>query len=224
MVGTGMGAKNGILIKGGRALEASRSIRRIVLDKTGTVTEGKLTVVAATWAPSHDYNDLYAHADGGTSSLDDVPLTAKCADGVSRAEVIAMVASTEARSEHPLAKAVAVYGKDMLAKSLLPIRRFKGKHTIYVGNSRFVLQSNDTQLPSALSSFDSEEETMGRTAIFVSVSPAGAVKPVPVLAIALSDAPRPSSVHAIRALQAMGIEVNMMTGDGRALRLLLPSP
>ena len=54
MVGTGMGAKNGILIKGGRALEASNSIKRIVMDKTGRVTLGKLTVVRMKWVPSDD--------------------------------------------------------------------------------------------------------------------------------------------------------------------------
>jgi Cu+-exporting ATPase len=52
MVGTGVGARNGILIKGGKALEASKDIRRVVLDKTGTVTEGKMKVTAIMWAPS----------------------------------------------------------------------------------------------------------------------------------------------------------------------------
>ncbi|KAI0716046.1 copper P-type ATPase CtaA [Cerioporus squamosus] len=236
MVGTGMGAKNGILIKGGRALEASRFIKRIVLDKTGTVTEGRLTVAATIWAPSSDHGDLLS----GLGSLDDAPLTTKVLGTITRADVVAMVAATEARSEHPLAKAVAVYGKDLLSKSVVAIPEVtigafesvtgagvkatislpagKGQCILYVGNARFVLQSADAQLPSALAAFVSQEEVLGRTSIFVSIVDSSD-KPVPVLAIALADAPRPSSAIAIRALQDMGIEVNMMTGDAKGTAL-----
>ncbi|KZT65786.1 hypothetical protein DAEQUDRAFT_500315, partial [Daedalea quercina L-15889] len=112
MVGTGVGAQNGILIKGGRALEASKSIKRIVLDKTGTVTAGKLTVVASAWASQDSQGERMPQ------DYDESSLRAKCVHGLTHADVIAMVAATEARSEHPLAKAVAVYGKDVLAKSL----------------------------------------------------------------------------------------------------------
>ncbi|KAI0333930.1 copper P-type ATPase CtaA [Cubamyces sp. BRFM 1775] len=236
MVGTGMGAKNGILIKGGRALEASRFINRIVLDKTGTVTQGKLTVAATAWAPSSDHSDLQTFVDDAPQSLDEAPLTTKCLGNVTRAEVVAMVAATEARSEHPLAKAVAVYGKELLSKSLVAIPEVtinsfesvtgagvqadiilpggKGKYTVRVGNARFVLQDGEAQLPTALAAFNFEEEHQGRTSIFVALAPSGK-PPVPVLAIALSDAPRPSSAYAIKALQDMGIEVNMMTGDAK---------
>lgn len=237
MVGTGMGAKNGILIKGGRALEASRFIKRIVLDKTGTVTEGKMTVADIAWAPSNDHSDLHSVV----GSLEEAPLTTKVLHSVTRADLIAMVAATEARSEHPLAKAVAVYGKELLNKSIVAIPEVaidvfesvtgagvkatitvssgKGQYTIFVGNARFVLQSTDAQLPSVLSRFTSEAEAHGRTPIFVSIAASSSGKPVPVLAIALADAPRPSSAHAIRALQDMGIEVNMMTGDAKGTAL-----
>ncbi|KAI8985695.1 copper P-type ATPase CtaA [Trametes punicea] len=241
MVGTGMGAKNGILIKGGRALEASRSIKRIVLDKTGTVTQGKLTVAAIAWAPSSDHSDLQAVGDDGRGSLENAPLTTKCLGNVTRADVIAMVAATEARSEHPLAKAVAVYGKELLSKSMVSIPEVtiksfesvtgagvqaevslsvvaKGQYTVYVGNARYILKDGAAQLPSTLVAFDSEEEQHGRTSIFVALAPSGK-PPVPVLAIALSDAPRPSSVYAIKALQDMGLEVNMMTGDAKGTAL-----
>ncbi|GBE86253.1 copper P-type ATPase CtaA [Sparassis latifolia] len=236
MVGTGVGAQNGILIKGGRALEASKSIKRIVLDKTGTVTEGKLTVVASTWA-SEDYSELYAHANGVVQSLNALPLTARSPVGPSCAEIVGIVAATEARSEHPLAKAVAVYCKDLLAKSSLAfpqvtlhsfesvtgegvratvsVSDWKSQYTVFVGNSRFVRQSETTLLPNALFNFDAAQETQGRTTIFVSISSAEHPIPHPVLAIALSDAPRRSSAHAIKALHAMGIEVNMMTGDSK---------
>ena len=122
MVGTGVGAQNGILIKGGRPLEAARHIRKIVLDKTGTVTDGTLSLVALGWA---------AQSDGlGVSALDVTPaasaeatspiaLNKLSADGrTTRAGVLAMVAVAEARSEHPLARATSSYGKETLKSSL----------------------------------------------------------------------------------------------------------
>jgi Cu+-exporting ATPase len=230
MVGTGMGAKNGILIKGGRALEASKSIKRIVLDKTGTVTMGKLTVVGMAWAPSNDAHNL------------DTSLSLKCADDItSRAAVIAMVSSTEARSEHPLAKAVAVHGKELLAQSglALPepvIDTFESitgagvkasitisgsKVKLFVGNARFIMQSDDCYLPSTLSNFESQETIQGRTIIYVSMTTSSSSRPLPLLAVSMSDAPKPSSAHAIRALKSMGVEVNMMTGDGKTTALAI---
>ncbi|KAI0675940.1 copper P-type ATPase CtaA [Trametes maxima] len=239
MVGTGMGAKNGILIKGGRALEASRFIKHIMLDKTGTVTQGKLTVAATAWAPSSDHSDLHS-LDDVPHALDEAPLTTKCMGNITRADVVAMVAATEARSEHPLAKAVAVYGKELLNKSMVAIPEVaiktfesvtgagvkaeialpggKGVCTLYIGNARFILQNGDSQLPSALAAFDSEESNQGKTSIFVSISVTSKA-PTPILAIALSDAPRPSSIYAIKAMQDMGIQVNMMTGDSKGTAL-----
>ncbi|KAI0339454.1 copper transporting p-type ATPase-like protein [Trametopsis cervina] len=232
MVGTGVGAKNGILIKGGRALEASRSINRIVLDKTGTVTEGKMTVAQWAWAHT-EYDEVPS----------DALLTTKVLDELSRADVIALVAATEARSEHPLAKAVAVYGKDILGKAQINNREVsldlfesvtgagvkasatftdsKAKYIVYVGNARFASQSDDVHLPSSLSTFNSVNETQGRTAIFVSISSSPSASPRIVCAIALSDAPKKSSAQAIKALEAMGVEVNMMTGDATGTALAI---
>lgn len=234
MVGTGVGAKNGILIKGGRALEASRSIKRIVLDKTGTVTEGKLTVVALAWSSS-DYHEAPANP------LSDAPLTTLVEAGLTRADVIAMVSATEARSEHPLAKAVASYGKEILAKSAVTtsdvsiesfesvtgagvkatvvLSHTKTRRAIYIGNARFITQTDHGDLPSALAAFDSEEGNQGRTSIFVAIASSSTSSPQPILAIALSDAPKRSSAQAIKALKAMGVDVNMMTGDSQATAL-----
>lgn len=238
MVGTGVGAKNGILIKGGRALEASKSIKRIVLDKTGTVTEGKMTVAQWSWANSEYEDDTV-----GAASPLDAPLTTRVFHDLTRAEVIALVSSTEARSEHPLAKAVAVYGKDILAQSRIDIRdttieefesvtgsgvkataTFAGssdRYTVYIGNVRFAAQDDNASLPASLSSFDTAEESQGRTAIFVSVSTPSSSRPRIVLGIALSDAPKRSSAQAIRALEDMGVEVNMMTGDAKGTALAI---
>jgi Cu+-exporting ATPase len=225
MVGTGMGAQNGILIKGGRALEASNDIRRIVVDKTGTVTMGKMTVAGMKWVGEEG---------------DEEGMQGLCADGVTgKAGVIGMVCATEAKSEHPLARAIAVYGKDLLANNevVTPevyIETFesvtgagvkaqiilggKAKHTLFVGNARFVTQ-DDEYLPGSLLNFEEQETSMGRTVIFISLITPASSQPLPVLGVSLSDVPKPSSAQAIKALTEMGIEVNMMTGDGKATAL-----
>ncbi|KAG1860723.1 E1-E2 ATPase-domain-containing protein [Suillus subalutaceus] len=234
MVGTGVGAKNQIFIKGGRALEASRSIKRIVLDKTGTVTQGKLTVAGMTWMPPRDSSELLPDDNVGSQSL-----SFKCADGTTtRATIIAMVAATEGKSEHPLAKAIAAHGKNLLAGAdvqspALDIKSFESvtgagvkalisssgsNYTLYIGNARFIAQSNIVQLPSVLTNYEAQESKLGRTVIFVSSSRASSA-PLPLLAVSLSDAPKPSSAQAVKALQSMGIEVNMMTGDGMVTAL-----
>ena len=239
MVGTGVGAKNGILIKGGRALEASRDIKRIVLDKTGTVTEGRMTVAALSWVNP-----------AGSDHLDEAEstdLNMAASDGVtSRLQVLAMVAAAEARSEHPLAKAVATYGKDAVGKigdgSTAEVKEFEsvtgagvrakvaisntniaGQETsttsydVYVGSAVFV-SGGAGVLPVSLREFEGRETALGRTVIFVAMTasaPAGKFTATarPCLALSLSDIPKASSSRAIAALQAMGIEVNMMTGD-----------
>jgi len=233
MVGTGMGAKNGILIKGGRALEASKSIRRVVVDKTGTITVGKMSVVGVQWVP------------GAQSSMREEPyadtgLSGMCADdSTTRVAIISMVTAAEAKSEHPLATAVAAYGKDILRDSSTPetiVESFESvtgagvravlthagsKHTLLIGNARFITQSEDGYIPSALSTYEHQETTLGRTIIFVSLLKPSSSQPIPILAVSLSDAPKPSSKYAIRALQKMGIEVNMMTGDGKRTALAI---
>ncbi|KAF5383698.1 hypothetical protein D9615_003608 [Tricholomella constricta] len=238
MVGTGIGAKNGILIKGGRALEASKSIKRVVLDKTGTVTVGKLSVVGMHWVPSPGNSHLASSNEelyAGDAGLDSF-----CADGTTgRKEVLAMVSEIEAKSEHPLAKAIAVYGKDLLGTNspATTVETFESvtgagvksivscgarKYTMLVGNARFVTQSDDAYIPNSLSKYEEQETKLGRTIIFVSILPKpNSALPLPILGVSLSDAPKPSSRHAIKALHAMGIEVNMMSGDGKATAIAI---
>jgi len=234
MVGTGVGATNQIFIKGGRALEASRSIKRIVLDKTGTVTQGRLSVAGMAWVPQFGASEFLPDDNVGPQSL-----LFKCADGTTtRAAIIAMVSATESKSEHPLATAIATHGKSLLASAdvyapAVDIKSFESvtgagvkavltssgfDYTLYVGNARFITQSNSAQLPSVLTTYEAQETKLGRTVIFVSLSRASST-PLPLLAVSLSDAPKPSSAQAVKALQAMGMEVNMMTGDGMATAL-----
>jgi Cu+-exporting ATPase len=238
MVGTGMGAKNGILIKGGRALEASKSIRRVVVDKTGTVTVGKMSVVGVHWVPGAQSSLRHPEEPyAGDAGLDGL-----CADdSTTRLAVMSMVTAAEAKSEHPLATAVAAYGKDALRDlgTSVPdttVETFESvtgagiravlthggsKYTLLIGNARFVTQSEDGYIPSTLSTYEKQETTLGRTIIFVSLLKLSSSQPLPILAVSLSDAPKPSSKYAIRALQRMGIEVNMMTGDGKTTALAI---
>ncbi|KAF8966249.1 Cu-transporting P-type ATPase [Flammula alnicola] len=218
MVGTGMGAKNGILIKGGRALEASKSIRRVVLDKTGTVTVGKLTVMGMHWVPSQQQglavnSELYA-GDTGLEGL--------CADGITeRKEVVAMVSATEARSEHPLAKAIATASRPRFG---VRARRTRCSSAVR-GSSRTAGPADKAQqyIPTSLTNYEDQETKIGRTIIFVSLlnGSGKTAHPRPLLAVSLADAPKPSSRHAIAALHRMGIEVNMMTGDGKATAIAI---
>ncbi|KAJ7224306.1 Cu-transporting P-type ATPase [Mycena pura] len=234
MVGTGMGAKNGILIKGGRALEASKGIRRVVVDKTGTVTVGKMSVVGIHWVPSTQ-SSICEEPYAGDASLE-----GPCADETtSRMAVISMVTAAEVKSEHPLATAVAAYGKDALRDASMPdaiVESFESvtgagvrsilthvgsKYTLFIGTARFVTQSDDGFIPSTLSTYEQQETILGRTVIFVSLLESSSSNPLPILAVSLSDAPKPSSKYAIRALHKMGIEVNMMTGDGKTTALAI---
>jgi Cu+-exporting ATPase len=235
MVGTGVGAKNGILIKGGRALEASKSVQKVVLDKTGTVTEGTPSVVSIAWASSHNVGDVQAIGGSAFSTIS--------TDGVSsRADVLALVAAAEARSEHPLARAVATYGHETLkgleqSTAQAEVKEFesvtgagvkativltsganKRSFQIFVGSASFVSQAKDgsSSLPSTLSSFEAQESDLSRTVIFASLASTPSSLPQPVVALSLSDKAKPSAAYAIRALQAMGIDVAMMTGDGES--------
>ena len=248
MVGTGMGAKNGILIKGGKALEASKSIKRVVMDKTGTVTVGKLDVVGMHWASVPDAGGLKVNDElyGGDTGLDGV-----CADGITeKREVVAIVSAAEAKSEHPLAKAIASYGKELLGSNgpQAQVEEFESvtgqgvkamilcagrKHTILIGNARFVTQKKDEaslldinaeahrSIPSSLLAYEAQETNFGRTIIFVSFLTPRSINPQVLLAVSLSDQPKPSSRYAVLALENMGIEVNMMTGDGKAAAIAI---
>ncbi|KZT51629.1 hypothetical protein CALCODRAFT_487764 [Calocera cornea HHB12733] len=109
MTGTGVGANNGILIKGGRPLEASRHVRRVVFDKMGTITQWKLSVANLCWAAtpgSLEEVELAEKGEGLQPSKE--RLGGMSADGAtSKALVLAIVAAAETKSEHPLARAVA---------------------------------------------------------------------------------------------------------------------
>ena len=186
MVGTGKGAENGILIKGGAALEATHRIQTVVLDKTGTITEGKPVVTDVTLA-----------------------------NGLGEAALLQLAASAEKGSEHPLGDAI-VQSAESKGISLLPMEKFQalpgrgiearisGK-ALLLGNEKLMGERGIALGPLANASSRLAED--GKTPMFVAVDGAAAG------VIAVADVPKPSSAPAISRLRQMGLEVVMLTGD-----------
>jgi Cu+-exporting ATPase len=240
MVGTGAGARNGILIKGGKALEASKDVRRVVLDKTGTITEGKMKVMAICWAPSSSLGPV-TEVDAHTLDTAATLSRSTAVSPLQRHTTLSLIALAEARSEHPLALAVAAHARESLSNARLSppsgevtnfesvpgegieavIKLSNGRvdERIRVGKSEYILSSTDKPaeafgipiLPVAMRQFEDAQMRAARTVIFVSIIRND--QAIPLVALALADSPKPSSIYAIQALQKMGITVTMLTGD-----------
>ena len=186
MVGTGRGAEMGILIKGGEILETAHRIATVVLDKTGTITEGKPVVTDISPVNGYDVDQL-----------------------------ISLAAAVEKRSEHPLSEAVISEAGDRNLKienvdgfKAVPgkgARGFVGNKEVLVGNQAF-MRENDIDLDPArdISKSISSE---GKTPLHVAVN--GRLSGM----IAVSDRVKPDSAAAIERLHKMGLEVVMLTGD-----------
>lgn len=191
MVGTGKGAENGILIKGADSLELAHKIQAIVLDKTGTVTQGQPTVT--------DYITARGTANGNELAL------------------LKLAGSLEQNSEHPLAEAVVQYAEGQGAALVDPAGfeavagsgvqgRVEGKW-VQIGTHRWMDELGiDTQ---HLKPEWDRLESDGKTAVWLAVE--GQVEAI----MGIADAVKPSSAGAILALQKMGLEVVMLTGDNR---------
>ncbi|MFA6233948.1 MAG: heavy metal translocating P-type ATPase, partial [Bacteroidota bacterium] len=188
MVGVGVGADRGILIKDAESLERARSVQTIVLDKTGTVTEGRPAVVAI-------------HVQGGTGLAED------------ENALISLIASAEQPSEHPLGQAVLRYAREQGLELRSPdsfqyepgagVIAFLGSDAVMAGN-RGLMKSYAVKLPDKL---PEALDLPGRTILYAAVNGrfAGAV--------ALADAIRDTSAQAVRMLHRHGIDVVMLTGD-----------
>lgn len=186
MVGTGKGAENGILIKGGEHLENTHRITTVVLDKTGTITKGQPEV---------------------TNIL---PL-----NGQSEAEILSLAAMAERNSEHPLGQAIVDKAKELKLSygnpdkfQAIPGRGVEvaadGK-SLLVGTRKLMLE-NGIAIESVLKSVE-ELEQQGKTAMFIAIDHQLAA------IIAVADTIKESSAEAVRSLKEMGIEVWMITGD-----------
>lgn len=189
MVGTGKGAEYGVLIKSGEALETTHKVETIVFDKTGTITEGKLKVTDIVGANS----------------------------GITADELLALAAAAEKGSEHPIGEAIV----KAAAEKGLALGRSTGfqavpgygisvevdGRTISIGN-RKLMDKKDIRFGDALEAAD-RLAGEGKSLMFVAIGeqPAGV--------IAVADTIKPSSAAAVKKLQALGIEVAMITGDNK---------
>jgi Cu+-exporting ATPase len=192
MVGTGRGAGLGILIKSGEALERAQAVTQVVVDKTGTVTEGRPTVT-----------DVLTINDDVGDNGDGAP-TAK----ESQRELLRLVAAAEQGSEHPLGRAIVEYARDrglslpqpsdFEALSGLGIRAVVEGVAITVGNQ---------ELTGGASAVAEKLAAQGKTPMFVSFNGCAAG------IIAVADVIRPTSAAAVRELDALGIKTTMLTGD-----------
>ncbi|MFI9104622.1 heavy metal translocating P-type ATPase [Streptomyces fildesensis] len=192
MVGTGRGAQLGILIKGPEVLESTRAVDTIVLDKTGTVTTGVMTLTEV-----------------------------HVAEGEDEQTVLRLAGALEHASEHPIARAVATAAAERTGGPLpvpedfanvpgLGVQGVVEGHAVLVGREK--LLNEWTQfLPAALAAAKAAAEAKGRTAVAVGWD--GAARGILVVA----DAVKPTSAEAVTRLRALGLTPMLLTGDNEAV-------
>ncbi|WUG28408.1 heavy metal translocating P-type ATPase [Streptomyces sp. NBC_00464] len=192
MVGTGRGAQLGILIKGPEVLETTRRVDTIVLDKTGTVTTGRMTLQ-----------------------------NVHTADGTTETDVLRLAGALEHASEHPIAQAVATGATTRTGAPLptpedftnvpgLGVQGVIDGHAVLVGREQ-LLAEWEIHLPVELARRKAEAEAAGRTAIAVAWD--GEARAV----LEVADAVKDTSAEAIRRLRRLGLKPILLTGDNRAV-------
>ncbi|MEH2035232.1 heavy metal translocating P-type ATPase [Nostoc sp.] len=191
MVGTGKGAENGILIKGADSLELAHKIQTIVLDKTGTLTQGKPTVT--------DFVTINGTANGNELQL------------------LQLAATVERNSEHPLAEAVVKYAqsqevslidaKNFVANVGSGVQAVVANQLVQIGTQRWLTELGINTI--TLQQYKDVWEAAGKTVILIAVD--GELQGI----MGIADALKPSSAAVVKALQKLGLEVVMLTGDNR---------
>ncbi|MER7909217.1 heavy metal translocating P-type ATPase [Streptomyces sp. NPDC096068] len=191
MVGTGRGAQLGILIKGPEVLETTRRVDTIVLDKTGTVTTGRMTLLAV-------------HTAGGADEKD----------------VLRLAGALEHSSEHPIARAVATGAAERVGTLPVPedfanvpglgVQGVVDGHAVLVGREK-LLEEWAMSLPPELRSAKEAAEKAGRTAVAVAWD--GEARAV----LEVADAVKDTSAEAVRRLRGLGLVPILLTGDNRAV-------
>ncbi|MET8270944.1 heavy metal translocating P-type ATPase [Streptomyces sp. NPDC005096] len=193
MVGTGRGAQLGILIKGPEVLETTRRIDTIVLDKTGTVTTGRMTLL-----------DVHV-----------------AADTTDKAQLLRLAGALEHASEHPIAQAVAAGARERTGAALPAVQDFANVpglgvrgtvdgHQVLVGRPKLLTDAG-IGVPEALSAALADAAARGRTAIAVAWD--GEARGV----LGVADAIKDSSAAAVADLRALGLRPVLLTGDNRAV-------
>ncbi|MFE6765157.1 heavy metal translocating P-type ATPase [Streptomyces sp. NPDC057689] len=191
MVGTGRGAQLGILIKGPEVLESTRRADTILLDKTGTVTTGRMTLQAV-------------HTAAGTTESD----------------ALRLAGALEHASEHPIAQAVATAAADRTGALPTPedfanvpglgVQGVVDGHAVLVGREQ-LLAAWEIRLPAGLADRKAEAEAAGRTAVAVAWD--GEARAV----LEVADAVKDTSAEAIARLRRLGLTPILLTGDNRAV-------
>ncbi|MBW6410187.1 heavy metal translocating P-type ATPase [Clostridium weizhouense] len=188
MVGTGKGAENGVLIKGGEALETTYKLNTIVFDKTGTITEGKPKVTDIIW------NDI------------------------SEEDILILAASAEKGSEHPLGEAIVKEANDrgLELKKVDKFEAIPGygieamidEKKVFLGNKKLMIQKNvDISVLNERADILANE---GKTPMYIAIN--SQIKGI----ISVADTVKENSKEAIKILHDMGIKVAMITGDNKS--------
>jgi len=219
MVGSGMGAENGILIRSGEAIQTLKDVRVIVFDKTGTITKGKPEVTDQITNHKSQISNLKSQITNPESKIEDRPL-------------LYWAGSAERGSEHPLGRAI-VERAEAGGLALAEPREFqavRGKgviatvdgHRVLVGSQR-LMQEQGVDTSSLLPQVEALEAE-GKTVMFVAVVPPSSPE-FPqeetgnswelLGAVAVADTLKEDSVAAIQELRRMGLETAMITGDNR---------
>ncbi|EHY88717.1 heavy metal translocating P-type ATPase [Saccharomonospora azurea] len=191
LVGTGRGAQLGILIKGPEALESTRRVDTVVLDKTGTVTTGAMTLVDVHVAEGEDVD-----------------------------EVLRLAGALEHASEHPIARAIAAQAAERVGALPTPesftavdglgVQGVVDGHAVLVGRVA-LLEEWSQPLPAELVTAKAEAERLGRTAVAVGWD--GRARGVLVVA----DTVKPTSAQAVAQLKGLGLRPVLLTGDNEAV-------
>ncbi|MEY2274691.1 heavy metal translocating P-type ATPase [Streptomyces sp. BF23-19] len=191
MVGTGRGAQLGILIKGPEVLESTRRVDTVVLDKTGTVTTGRMTLAGVFTA-----------------------------EGVDERELLRLAGSLEHASEHPIARAVATGAAERAGSLPVPesfenvaglgVQGVVDGHAVLVGRER-LLADWSIELPAALAEAKAAAEAAGSTVVLVAWD--GAARG----ALTVADAVKETSAEAVSRLRALGLTPVLLTGDNKAV-------
>ena len=213
LAGTGRGSQLGILIRNAQVLETTYAVNRIVLDKTGTVTEGTMRV--ARFGTFDDFTDVTAE----NASL-------KSERSVS---ILSDAAAVEALSEHPIARAIARFATENYGAFLGSVEGFEGvpggvrgelvpadtggepRRLVLVGTPEYLLQAG-VALTEKQHQMLAQARSEGLTTVVVARA-IGTKDPQPVGLIALADSPKPESAQAITELHELGLEPVLLTGD-----------
>jgi Cu+-exporting ATPase len=229
MVGTGVGAENGILVKGGAALETTTKITQVVLDKTGTITFGKMNVAKANIVPVWKDNDWRRRLWWSLVGLAEMGSEHPLGKAVLRAAKTELGLSPEGTIEGSIGDFTAVVGKGISAHVEPATTGERKRYKVLIGNVSF-LREHDVNVPeTAVAASEQINEaaaaaiTTGRASS--SKPPAGttnifiAIDGVYSGHLCLSDTIKPGAAAAIAVLHRMGVKTAMVTGDQRSTAL-----